>query len=294
MVKKLLCLLFLYSGSVDAMQFKLHTQSMPIRALGYGLGSLAIGFGASCLVGPKNNFAENFASSLCLLKGLDLFLKDNSALKLGIPFFSASLIASQTRDRNRSIVDHIRALSAGGLLAGGLSEFAKNLYQHNFKESLVGLGLCAAGGLLLSQKDIKTFFGRQRGNSLNPPEDLKKFIKKDHKLSEEEVDIPQPILRIAKDGQKEAMPFCYCMASFLVNIFNKQGTESKEKSVLISRLDLVTKVLPYLRTDVELTKIPDERLLPTVFSVDPLDFGWLRKELIIPYRTLADYKPDKS
>ena len=125
---------------------------------------------------------------------------------------------------------------------------------------------------------------------MNPPADVKAYIKKDQKYSEEEIDIPQAILRITKDGQIQAMPFCYRLAFFLVNTFNKQGTESKEKSVWVSRLDLVTKVLPYLRTNVELAKIPDEKYMPTVFSIDPLNSGWLRKELIIPFLALADYK----
>ena len=55
-----------------------------------------------------------------------------------VPFLAASVVAAQTRDANRSVADHVRALCAGGLLAGGLWELSKNLYQQNIKESMVG------------------------------------------------------------------------------------------------------------------------------------------------------------
>lgn len=283
-----LSLLFIFSPTLDAMQFKLSSESMPMRVLDHGLGSLGIG-----VINPKNNFGQNGTNFMTLLIGLNSLLKDsakNLVFKLMVPMFGASLVAVQTRDTNRSVIDHLRALFAGGLITSGLWEAAKNLYLKNAKELLVGLGLCATGVLLLSQKDIKTFLGRRSGNSLNPPSDLKAYINRNPKCSEIEFKILRIIMECAQEGQKQAMPFFYRITSFIVDKVREENTDLKEKSLFISKKDLVTKILPYLRTDVEFTKMDSEEGPFTVFSVDPKSTSWMRKELIYPYTTLTAYK----
>jgi len=301
MIKKAVVMsgLFLsFSVSLNGMQFKWLAESTTTRLFSYGLSSSAAGIGALCLCNSKNHSGDNLVSSLCFLTGLQFLTKETSIKQyfssMLISVFTASVVAGQTRDRNRTTVDHLRALCAGGLLAGGLWEFSKNLYLHNIKESSIGLGVGAVGALLLSQKDIKTFFGRQRGNSLNPPADLKEYIKKDRNHSEEKVEILRSILEVAQEGEREAKPFCYRIASFLVDTFKKENTDLKNLKIWITRLDLVTKVLPYLRTDIELTGIETAQDPLTVYSTDHDSSKWMRKESIDPYLTLASFKLSKG
>lgn len=244
-------------------------------------------FNYSMLSMIKIDYSSNFSGQI-VTPGLHSLQKNATNY---IPHLvGASLAMLRTNDRNRSALDHLRRFCVGGLLGGGLWEFAQNCASHNLKESVAALGMIAVGSLLLSQQDIKTFLGLQRGHSLNPPADLKAYIKKNRELAERKVQIRGICLDIAHEGKRQALPFIYRIGAAILQTLKNKETDLRKKSVYITTEKLVTEILPNLRTDVELLAIPKENYSLTVYSVDHDTSAWLDKDLIDGYLSLEDFK----
>lgn len=257
----------------------------------HSLGVLLAGMGIAALMSsPQNDFLTNMIYSATGFFSLRTFFKDVSSLrplqnKITLGLIGASLVASQTRDMHRNILDHIRALCAGGLLTTGLCESIKKVVRHDIKGTCIAAGIFAAGVLLLSQKDIKTFFGYQKGYSLNPPSDVKKLIRSLGNNNRRSFQIDRITLQAAKEGKVEALPFI----SRIFTSFEKKNGDQTPRSILVSELELVEDILPYFRTETEPTQIPDDSLVHLVFSVNSKKTVGLSPQLARDYLTLNAY-----
>ena len=196
-------------------------------------------------------------------------------------------MASQTRDKNRTVADHVRALCAGGLITWGLCESLKKIATCEGKETGMGAGLCLAGALLLSSTDVKNFFGLQKGFSLNPPVAVKERIKKlaaqNHNV---ELSISRLVSQCAERGRIQSLPF-------IVRLFSRRNRtyyNETPKNIVISELDFVTKVLPYLRTEAKTSQIADDSDSRLVFSVNSDETVGLNPELTTNYASLDAYE----
>lgn len=279
----------------SAMDFASHEQnslSVLLRSGRYGVGTFFSGVGLASLLGaPDNNCIMNAACSGCFLLSLKNFFNDVPVVqlmmrKITLPILGASLIAAQTRDRNRSVLDHIRALCAGALVTGGLAGLLKNFLYSDKKGGALSCALFVSGALLLSQKDLKTFFGLQKGHSLKPPQEVIKKIKELTKSNPKMCQIHRLTLQYAERGRMQALPFVKRMfASYRPECNNQTPLE-----VEIPELEFVTTVLPYLRTEIEPNKISNDASVYNVFSVDSNDTVGLSSELARRYVSLEEYE----
>lgn len=279
-----------------AMEYAEHgknVQEMVAKAGNYLIGTFVAGVGlASLLTVPDNSTVMSSMCSGCFLLGLKNFFHDVPTVqallkKITIPLLGASLLASQSRDANRTVLDHIRALGAGALLTEGLLELPKRVFLHEREKASIALGMVIAGLLLLSQKDIKLFFGLQKGHSLNPPYGVKRNVQK-FANHEKNIKIYRLVLQCADKGRMQSLPF---FARIFAN-YNNSYNYATPRDVSISELELVCEVLPYLRAKNEFSRKSDSSVL--VFSTDPNDTVGLQAEFVYNYASLEAYKNYKS
>lgn len=274
-------------GAMNVVQHINQNQDLYSRLGRHCIGVLGVGISSiNLLTSPDLSFFGSTMNAGCFLLCLHNFLYDikNVPLimkKMSVPLLAASVFAARTRDSNRSLLDYLRTLSAGALISVGALRVVNDLLLKNTKYDTDAYGLILYGALLLSQKDIKSFFGLQKGYSLNPPSEVKNAVKDHH---EKNIDIDRLLLERIEEGRMQSLPF-------IARLFAQRRPEIKQQTpskCTISESDFASNILPYLRTTTQPSLILDD-IWQQVFSTNAEQTGSLFSTVIKRYMSLEAY-----
>ncbi len=239
------------------------------------LSSALIGTGAQLVCNSKMSYVDGDASYAI-------------GYRTSIGALGASLFCKKTKDTNELCT--LRKLLVGGLLGVGMGESLAALYNKNGKEGLIAGGLLALAALFTTQKDIMQIAGKQKGHSLNPAILVKNDIRK--RATQRTIAISSDLFESVKKARYLELPWCMRGIHWLINKLHNQDDEEplirRHQQKEITELELVTKVLPYVRT-LQAPEESSEVETEGVFISDPKERFALSSELARGYLSYSRY-----